>query len=101
MGSTKSEMESVTSGVDYLDRLMGGLYIGDNVLWLDQAGSLATVFCLNLLRSSQQVDQPVVYVTFDRSPRNLFEKLGSLAESPNLTILDCFTWGKGRLRTSS
>ncbi len=95
MGSAKPEVQSVTSGVEYLDRLLGGLYIGDNVLWLDQAGSLATVFCLNLLRSSQSADQPLVYVTFDRSPRNLLEKLGPLAETTNLTILDCFTWGKG------
>lgn len=95
MGSPKSAIQSVTSGVDYLDRLLGGLFIGDNVLWLDQAGSLATVFCLNLLQSAREANQPLVYVTFDRSPRNLFEKLGALAENPNLTILDCFTWGKG------
>jgi len=34
-------------------------------------------------------------VTFDRSPKNLIEKLGPLAENQQLTILDCFTNGKG------
>ncbi len=39
--------------------------------------------------------RPIIYVSFDRSPRNLLDKLGHLAENPLLTILDCFTWGKG------
>jgi transcriptional regulator with XRE-family HTH domain/KaiC/GvpD/RAD55 family RecA-like ATPase len=78
-----------------LDQLLGGLFIGDNVVWHDDAGSLATVFCLNFIQASQAEGKPIIYVTFDRSPRNLLEKLGSLAEYPGLTILDCFTWGKG------
>jgi len=39
--------------------------------------------------------KPLIYVTFDRSPKNLVSFLGPLAESQNLTILDCFTNGKG------
>ncbi len=87
--------QRVTSGVIQLDRLLGGLFIGDNVVWHDDAGSLASVFCLNFLQASEKLSKPVLYVSFDRSPRNLLEKLGALAEYPNLTILDCFTWGKG------
>jgi len=78
-----------------LDRILGSLLIGDNVIWYDDAGSLAWPFCANLIQSSQAQNKPVIYVSFDRSPRNLLEKLGPLAENPALTILDCFTWGKG------
>lgn len=85
----------VASGVGELDKLLGGLYIGDNVVWHDDSGSLASVFCLNLMQASQAQNKPVIYVSFDRSPRNLLDKLGSLTENPLLTILDCFTWGKG------
>jgi transcriptional regulator with XRE-family HTH domain len=85
----------VASGVGELDRLLGGLYIGDNVVWHDDAGSLASVFCLNFIQASQAQDKPLIYVSFDRSPRNLLDKLGALGESPHLTLLDCFTWGKG------
>ncbi len=85
----------VASGVGQLDLLLGGLFIGDNVLWYDDAGSLASVFCLNFLQSSQSQGKPIIYVTFDRSPKNLLEKLGVLAEYPQLTIMDCFTSGKG------
>lgn len=86
---------SVSSGVSHLDRLLGGLFIGDNVIWHDHSGSLASVFCLNFLQKSLSNHKPVIYVTFDRSPRNLLDKLGPLADNPNLTILDGFTCGKG------
>jgi transcriptional regulator with XRE-family HTH domain/KaiC/GvpD/RAD55 family RecA-like ATPase len=85
----------VSSGVSELDRLLGGLFIGDNVVWHDAAGSLASVFCMNFIRTSQAQGKPIVYVTFDRSPKNLFDKLGPLVDYPDLTLLDCFTHGKG------
>ncbi|MGE5841637.1 MAG: RAD55 family ATPase, partial [Deltaproteobacteria bacterium] len=85
----------VSSGVGDLDRLLGGLFIGDNVVWHDAAGSLATAFCLNFIRTSQAQSKPIIYVTFDRSPKNLLDKLGRFADYPGLTLLDCFTHGKG------
>lgn len=89
------EKTRVATGVNQLDRLLGGLYIGDNVVWHDDAGNLASVFCLNFIQASQAQNRPIIYVSFDRSPRNLMEKLGSLAQYDSLTILDCFTYGKG------
>jgi transcriptional regulator with XRE-family HTH domain/KaiC/GvpD/RAD55 family RecA-like ATPase len=85
----------VGSGVSQLDLLLDGLYIGDNVVWHDDAGSLAGVFCLNFIKESQANNKSIIYVSFDRSPRNLLEKLGTLGDYPLLTILDCFTYGKG------
>lgn len=90
-----NEKARVSSGVSQLDRLLGGLFIGDNVVWHDDSGNLASTFCLNLLQTSLAQDKPVIYVSFDRSPKNLLDKLGVLAESSNLTILDGFTCGKG------
>jgi KaiC/GvpD/RAD55 family RecA-like ATPase len=85
----------IASGVSQLDRLLGGIFIGDNVVWHDDAGSLASVFCMNFIQASTSQEKPLIYVSFDRSPRNLLEKLGPLAESETITILDCFTHGKG------
>ena len=85
----------VASGVEDMDKLLGGLYIGDNVVWQDDAGFLAWEFCYNFILSSQAQERPVIYVTFDRSPKNLLKKLGPLASYENLIVLDCFTWGKG------
>lgn len=87
---------AVASGIPRLDALLGGLYIGDNVIWHDDAGSLAPVFCLNFLKASRQQGKAIIYVSFDRSPKNLLDKLGDLAQYPGLTILDCFTHGKGQ-----
>ena len=76
----------VTSGVNSLDELLDQLYIGDNVIWYDHAGSLAWLFCYNFIQSSLAVRKPVVYVSFDRSPRIVLERLGKLAETQHLTI---------------
>ena len=90
-----SEKLRVASGVSQLDNLLGGLYIGDNVVWYDNSGSLASVYCLNFIQASQTQNRPLIYVSFDRSPKNLLEKLGVLAQNNDLIILDCFTYGKG------
>ncbi|MGD9276954.1 MAG: XRE family transcriptional regulator, partial [Desulfobacterales bacterium] len=90
-----SEKLRVASGVSQLDNLLGGLYIGDNVVWYDNSGSLASVYCLNFIQASQVQNRPIIYVSFDRSPKNLLEKLGVLAQNNQLIILDCFTYGKG------
>jgi len=90
-----SEKIRVATGVSQLDRLLGGLLIGDNVVWHDDAGSLASVFCYNFIQSSQAQNRPIIYVSFDRSPKNLLDKLGTLADYSDLVILDCFTYGKG------
>ncbi len=74
---------------------MGDLYIGDNVLWYEDVGSFSSVFCLNFIKETLTHKKPLIYVTFDRSPKNVVSFLGSQAESQNLTILDCFTNGKG------
>ncbi|MDH3344628.1 MAG: helix-turn-helix domain-containing protein, partial [Desulfobacteraceae bacterium] len=90
-----SEKVRVTSGVSQLDHLLGGLFIGDNVVWYDDAGSLAAAYCLNFIQASQAQNRPLIYVSFDRSPKNLLDKLGALAQNDQLIILDCFTYGKG------
>ena len=50
---------------------------------------------MSFLRASQRQKRPLIYVCFDRSPRNLLDKLGPLYDCENLIILDCFTYGKG------
>ena len=85
-----------SSGIAQLDHLLnGGLFVGDNVVWYDTAGSLAALFCHNFIQTSKNQKRPLIYVSFDRSPRNLLERLGPLADTSRLTILDCFTYGKG------
>jgi len=87
----------VTSGVRYADLMLGGgIIIGDNVIWYDDAGSLASLFALNLIRASIEKKKSVIYISFDDSPKTLLEKLGALAKYKSLVILDCFTDGRGK-----
>ncbi|MEJ2616989.1 MAG: helix-turn-helix domain-containing protein, partial [Ignavibacteriaceae bacterium] len=67
----------------------------DNVVWHDDAGSLAAIFSFNFIQESHNQNKPLIYVSFDRSPKMILEDLGPLAENQQLTILDCFTHGKG------
>lgn len=85
----------VTSGVEQLDQMLGGLFIGDNVVWHDDVGSLADLFVKNFIEASRREKKPMIYVSFDRSPKNLLDKLGELAGYEQLIILDCFTCGRG------
>lgn len=87
--------DRISTGVGQLDDLIDGLLIGDNVLWYDDAGSLAGSFGLNFIRASKEQKKPLIYVSFDRSPKNLLKMLGLLADNDDLIILDCFTCGKG------
>ena len=89
------ERNRIDSGAGGLDKLLGGIFIGDNVVWYDDAGSLASVFCRNFIRASLADDRYLVYVAFDRSPKNLLERIGPLAHSPRFILMDCFTYGKG------
>ena len=63
-----SKRSRVSSGVGHLDELLDGLFIGDNVVWYDDAGSLASVFCLNFIQVSRAKKKPIIYVSFDHSP---------------------------------
>lgn len=90
-----TEKKRVSTGLSGLDQRLDGLLIGDNVIWYDEAGSLAFPFTLNFVQESQRESKPLIYATFDHSPKALVEELGPLAQDPQLTILDCFTHGKG------
>ena len=95
MSVSSTKKKRVSSGIPELDRLMGDLYIGDNVLWYEDVSNFSSVFCLNFIQETLTKKRPLIYVTFDRSPKNVVSFLGSQAQSQNLTILDCFTNGKG------
>ena len=66
-----AEKVCITSGVSQLDHLLGGLFIGDNVVWHDDSGSLASLFCLNFIQASENQKRPIIFASFDRSPRTL------------------------------
>ncbi len=89
------EEKRLTTGIAALDDHLGSLFVGDNVIWYDVAGSLAQPFAYQLATACRDQNHPLIYVSFDRSPKTLMADLGPLADADNFTIVDCFTNGKG------
>jgi transcriptional regulator with XRE-family HTH domain/KaiC/GvpD/RAD55 family RecA-like ATPase len=88
--------ENLTTGLDALDQIVDGLHMGDNVVLLDDAGSLAWTFARSFLQASVRQNLDVVVVTFDHSPKMIMERIGTLIDHPRLIVLDCFTSGLGQ-----
>ena len=85
----------ISSGIGYLDHLLGFLKIGDNVIWEVEAGTYIEIFLQRFIEHTLKNGYKVVYVSFNISPSTLSKRLSYLSNLENLTILDCFTSGKG------
>jgi transcriptional regulator with XRE-family HTH domain/KaiC/GvpD/RAD55 family RecA-like ATPase len=94
--NTDWNTNSISSGIPRLDQILGGLLIGDNVLWYDDSGNLAAAYYHRFIQESLAEKKPVIFVSFDRSLKNLFDRLGAMARDENLIVLDCFSHGKGK-----
>jgi transcriptional regulator with XRE-family HTH domain/KaiC/GvpD/RAD55 family RecA-like ATPase len=85
----------VSTGVDWLDQLLGRLRIGENVVWEVDGGAHVEAFMSSLLEANIKDDANAVYVSFNHSPVTMKEKLGDLFDEPKFILVDCFTDGKG------
>jgi|YNPNPStandDraft_1061719.scaffolds.fasta_scaffold05205_3 transcriptional regulator with XRE-family HTH domain/KaiC/GvpD/RAD55 family RecA-like ATPase len=85
----------ISSGVMALDRLLGGLRIGDNVVWHMDSGVFMETFSGGFLRSSRRQGHKVVLVTVNASPKTVWGRLRAVVNHPDVTLVDGFTWGKG------
>jgi transcriptional regulator with XRE-family HTH domain/KaiC/GvpD/RAD55 family RecA-like ATPase len=89
------EIRRVSSGVTALDRIIGGLRVGDNVVWHMDSGSFMEVFSAAFLKTSRRQGHRVVLVTVNSSPKTLISRLGGVVNHPDVILVDGFTWGKG------
>lgn len=85
----------ISSGIGYLDHILGFLKTGDNVIWEVEAGTYIEIFLQRFIEHNLKNGYKVVYVSFNISPSTLTKRLNYLPNLENLTILDCFTSGKG------
>jgi transcriptional regulator with XRE-family HTH domain len=85
----------ISSGVPALDRLLGGLRIGDNVVWHMESGVFMEAFSGGFLRTSRRQGHKVVLVTVNASPKTLWGRLRPVVNHQDVTLVDGFTWGKG------
>jgi transcriptional regulator with XRE-family HTH domain/KaiC/GvpD/RAD55 family RecA-like ATPase len=85
----------ISTGIEYLDNLLGQPLIGDNLVWEVEAGTYIDQFVEKFVYHSLRNGHNVVYVSFNRSPMTMSQKFLKLPNLKNLTLLDCFTAGKG------
>jgi quercetin dioxygenase-like cupin family protein/KaiC/GvpD/RAD55 family RecA-like ATPase len=88
-------ISKISSGIGYLDHLLGFLKTGDNVIWEVEAGTYIEIFLQRFIEHNLKNGYKVVYVSFNVSPSTITKRLSYLPNLENLTILDCFTSGKG------
>ncbi len=89
-------MDKISTGIIDLDNLIESAYIGDNVVWETEAGTSEDIFIRNFITASLSDNKDVIYVSFNRSPQSVLLHMNFKDHPEKLTILDCFTTGKGK-----
>ncbi len=84
-----------SSGIKDLDKKLGGLLIGDNVILEAESGTFPELFAENFVRCAIDENHEVVYVAFNSSPLTLCNRFERM-NIERMTLLDCFTAGKGK-----
>jgi len=89
-------MEKVSTGIPSLDVIIDSIYVGDNVVWEVESGTQYHLFIKNFIRQSFAERQHVVYVSFNRSPQSVLQRIADVIDLERFTFIDCFTSGKGK-----
>jgi len=84
-----------TTGIPEVDKAIGGVIAGDNLVWQIDSGVAGDQFISSFVRSCEQGGIPVVYVSFNRSPQTIASKYARLMSPGRFSLIDCFSSGKG------
>jgi Nif-specific regulatory protein len=85
----------LTTGMEEIDQLIGGVQAGDNIVWEVDSGAPIDKFILSYVSACEAEGTPVVYVSFNRSPQTIVKLYGDLMSAGQFKLIDCFTSGKG------
>jgi len=87
--------DRITTGIPEVDRLIGGVMPGDNLVWEVDSGAPVDRFISSFLSACDAEKVPVVYVSFNRSPQTIANAYLKFMATGQLKIIDCFSSGKG------
>jgi Nif-specific regulatory protein len=85
----------LTTGIAEIDRLVGGVLPGDNIVWEVDSGAPVDRFVSSFLAASEAEGSPIAYVSFNRSPQTISRTYGGLLSQGGFRLIDCFSSGKG------
>ena len=84
-----------TTGVPEIDRLVGGIIPGDNIVWEVDSGVPVERFVSSFLSACAREKSVVIYVSFNSSPQTINSKYAPLMAGADFALVDCFSSGKG------
>ena len=85
-------MDRPSTGIDPLDELLGGLGVGDNVVW--QAPDPADIEpFVHAFLGSAHGSTPLAYLSFRLPPAQVLARFGQVWDSERFTLLDGWTGG--------
>ncbi len=84
-----------TTGIGEVDKAIGGVIAGDNLVWEIDSGVAGDHFISCFVSACEQAEVPVVYVSFNRSPQTIAAKYARLMSPGRFSLIDCFSSGKG------
>ncbi|MBN2371665.1 MAG: sigma 54-interacting transcriptional regulator [Vicinamibacteria bacterium] len=95
MDDADSEITGPSTGFPEVDRLIGGILAGDNVVWEVDSGAPVDSFIAGFISSCARENAPLVYVSFNRSPQTIVGRYAALMQTDRFILIDCFSSGKG------
>lgn len=84
-----------STGIKDLNKLMGGFLIGDNVILEVENGTFPEIFLESFMKESLNKNHDVIYIFFNNSPLTISKRFEHI-NTKKLTLVDCFTEGKGK-----
>ena len=88
-------MTRPSTGLRPVDDLIGGLRVGDNVVWEAEEDTSVDPFVSAFVRASHKAPG-LVYVSFHVSPMEVLDRLREEWDPKSFMLVDCFTDGLGR-----
>jgi KaiC/GvpD/RAD55 family RecA-like ATPase len=84
-----------TTGISEVDKAIGGVVAGDNLVWEIDSGVAGDHFISRFVTACEKGGVPIVYVSFNRSPQTIAVKYAGLMSPGRFSLIDCFSSGKG------
>jgi transcriptional regulator with XRE-family HTH domain len=85
----------ISTGITYLDKITGGLKLGDNVVWQISDGIPVDNFIKSFFKKKNGFNQNIIFINFNFSPNTICKKYAELFEKQHVILIDAFTRGKG------
>jgi DNA-binding XRE family transcriptional regulator len=83
-------------GIPHLDDLIGGILLGDNVVWVLEPGTYFEYFGKYFLTAKDSHHFKNIYVSFDFPPQKIYSRYKDFFQQEDFILIDAFTFGKGQ-----